>query len=208
MPKNIKYVCDICDITFNSRQTLWSHKQTKKHSEKFESLKKNKINKFQQVIINTINEPYYEKAQYRIQLETLINPKINFISKTPDDKSFVCTNCKKTFAKMQIYYEHIDVCIAVDNEFYDLKVLCINLTLQIKNQLNQIQNLQNELAQIKSCNSSDNKLVSVDELAKQIAINGQSITINTGVVNNIVNDSSIKNKFKQCDLMFNIVIKC
>lgn len=206
------YYCDICQISFSSSQNLAHHKKTAKHLNNVNVFKKPDCfkDKLAEMYKKFINESV---ACNRVEVEKLIGQQHKFISKTTDDDKYLCTLCNIEFKKIKKYKEHLLICKPVDEEFHDLKKLCVDLTIKLIDLQNQskkqIQDLQAKITQLEQ-SVTTNHTTLVSELAKQIVSTGAPITIN-GVVNhkvinnnnqNIQNTSN-KNKFKQCDVLFN-----
>ena len=74
--------------------------------------------------------------ELREELSDGIKIQIDFITKTPEDTNYICTECGQIFIHMHSYKAHTYVCQQISNKYKSLVQLNIDLICQVKQLLN------------------------------------------------------------------------
>jgi len=138
-----KYYCSLCGYTAANNTNLHTHFKSQKHLLKekdngkiSEKLKlhfshideeiKNKFKKYENIIRDS------DIRNLRKELNDGTTNCINFITKTLDDVSYICTECGKTFVHKHSYKTHTHVCQQIFDKHESSVRMNIELICMIK----------------------------------------------------------------------------
>lgn len=134
-----KYMCEICHYQASNNSNLYLHFKTKKHLKRIDNLNdfQKTLNNFYEEIttyidqnINLVDGHLYDLSKG--QLKDKMTNSISFVSKTLDEKQYLCISCNKYFNEQRQYLLHEKSCLSITSKYQTLKDFSIDVLIKFK----------------------------------------------------------------------------
>lgn len=138
--------CKVCDYRASTRGNLGIHYQSKKHAICVAETITNdvfneKVKKYccgVKKIIEKYKRKQLIKSDY-LDVENSLRIQKNsasisstYLTKTKNDKNYLCTGCGKNFTEINLYKGHIKACIQIETKYNLLTETVVELVIQLK----------------------------------------------------------------------------